>query len=56
MKQAQSSSCVPQTEINREYSEIWPVITEKKEPPIDAEKWQGVENKFQDYFSKKPGI
>jgi len=25
-------------EINRKYSEIWPVITEKKEPPHDAKK------------------
>ena len=42
-------------EINRKYSEIWPVITEKKEPPIDAKKWEGVENKFDDHFSEKAG-
>ena len=42
-------------EINRIYSEKWPVITEKKEAPKDAEEWQGVENKFEKYFSKNPG-
>ena len=42
-------------EINRKYSEVWPVITEKKEPPIDAKKWEGVENKFKDHFSEKAG-
>ena len=42
-------------EINRKYSEIWPVITEKKDPPHDAKKWENIENKFQNHFSEKPG-
>ena len=42
-------------EINREYSEIWPVITEKKEPPSDAKDWENIPNKFEKYFSQKPG-
>ena len=42
-------------EINRTYSEIWPVITEKKEAPSDSKEWENVENKFEQYFSKKPG-
>ena len=42
-------------EINRKYSELWPNINEKKEPPKDAEKWQNIENKFEKYFSEKPG-
>ena len=42
-------------ELNRKYSEMWPVITEKKEPPHDAKKWENVENKFQNHFSEKPG-
>ena len=42
-------------EMNRTYSVIWPVITEKKEPPTDAEEWKNVDNKFEKYFSKKPG-
>ena len=42
-------------EINRTYSEIWPVITEMKEPPSDSKEWENVESKFEQYFSKKPG-
>ena len=39
-------------EINRTYSEIWPVIAEKKEAPSDSKEWENVENKFEQYFSK----
>ena len=42
-------------EINRKYSEIWPNISEKKDPPPDAEEWQNVEDKFNSHFSEKPG-
>ena len=42
-------------EMNRKYSEIWPVITEKKTPPIDAKEWENKENKFELYFVEKPG-
>ena len=42
-------------EMNRKYSEIWPVITEKKIPPKDAKNWENKENKFELYFDKKPG-
>ena len=42
-------------EMNRKYSSIWPVITEKKTPPEDADKWKNVSNKFEKYFSEKPG-
>ena len=41
--------------INRKYSEIWPVITEKNAPPSDAKKWAGVKDKFHKFFSEKPG-
>lgn len=34
-------------ELNAELSEIWTNITEKIDPPDDAEKWNGVENKLQ---------
>ena len=40
---------------NRKYSEIWPVITEKKEPPSDAKDWENVHDKFENHFSEKPG-
>ena len=42
-------------EINRKYSEIWPVITEIKTPPEDAKEWENKENKFELYFNEKPG-
>ncbi len=42
-------------ELNRKYSEIWPNISEKKNPPKDAEKWQNISNKFKNHFSEKPG-
>ena len=42
-------------EINRIYSEKWPMINQKKEPPSDSKDWENIENKFEKYFSKKPG-
>ena len=35
------------TALNAELSTEWPVITEKKEAPDDADEWNGVENKLQ---------
>ena len=34
-------------ELNAELSAIWPVLTEKKDPPEDAEQWETVEGKLQ---------
>ncbi len=34
-------------ELNRELAEIWPVITEQKESPADAEEWDGKPDKLQ---------
>lgn len=34
-------------ELNAELSREWPIITEKKDPPPDAEDWEGKENKLQ---------
>ena len=42
-------------EINRKYSEIWPNINIKKEPPADAEEWQNIKDKYIKHFSEKPG-
>jgi len=33
-------------EINAELAKQWPVITEKKDPLPDAEKWDGIEDKL----------
>ena len=34
-------------ELNRELSEIWPVITEMKEAPADAKEWEGKAGKLE---------
>ncbi len=41
--------------VNTEYAEIWPNIIEKGSPPEDGEKFDGVEGKFDKFFSKEPG-
>ena len=42
-------------EMNREYSEQWPVITQQKAPLPEAEAMKDVKNKFETHFSPKPG-
>lgn len=42
-------------EINRKFSEVWPVITQAKDKPEDAEKHDGETGKFEKYFSEQPG-
>lgn len=42
-------------ELNREYSEKWPVITKQKDPLPEAAEFEKVENKLDQYFSEKPG-
>lgn len=38
-------------ELNKELSEVWPVITEQIAPPDDAEEWDGKPDKLQ-YLKK----
>jgi len=42
-------------ELNREYSEIWPNITRRREHAADAEEFQGQAGKLDKYFSANPG-
>jgi len=42
-------------EINTKYSEIWPNITRKGESPADSDEYRDEKNKFERYFSEKPG-
>lgn len=37
--------------LNAELSLVWPVITERKDPPADHEKWAAVKDKI-DYLEK----
>ncbi len=41
--------------LNRDYAEKWPNITRKKDAPGDADQYKGVADKFQKFFSDKPG-
>lgn len=41
-------------EVNAEYSEKWPNITEKKDPMPEAAEFDGKENKFEKFFSPNP--
>ena len=41
--------------LNTEYSAIWPNINASGETPQDADDYQGVPNKFKQYFSPDPG-
>jgi ferredoxin len=41
--------------VNTEYAKLWPNITQKKESPPDAKDFEGMEGKFEKYFSKEPG-
>ena len=38
------------SEINQKYSEEWPNIIEKKDPPSDSDKYENEKNKFDKYF------
>ena len=39
-------------ELNKKYSEIWPNITIKKDPPKDSEEHKNEKDKFQKYFKE----
>jgi ferredoxin len=39
-------------DLNKKYSEKWPNITEKKDPPIDSEDFKNEKNKFEKYFKE----
>ncbi|MFP6699661.1 MAG: ferredoxin FdxA [Alphaproteobacteria bacterium] len=42
-------------EINREYSEKWPNITQKGDAPGDSDDFEDETGKFDKYFSAEPG-
>ena len=41
-------------DLNTKQSNFWPNITRKGEPPSDGEDFEGVEDKFNKYYSDKP--
>jgi len=42
-------------ELNREYSQIWPNVTQNKEPMEEADKYKDEPNKYDKYFSENAG-
>ncbi|MBA3814127.1 MAG: DUF3470 domain-containing protein [Alphaproteobacteria bacterium] len=42
-------------EINAQYADLWPNITVKKTPPLDADEWVDMPNKYPDHFSPQRG-
>lgn len=41
-------------EVNRLFSKEWPRILQKGTPPVDADTWRDVPDKFEKYFSPAP--
>ncbi|MDC3154774.1 ferredoxin family protein [Pelagibacteraceae bacterium] len=41
--------------INQKFADLWPNITLKKESLIDADKYKNENDKYEKYFSDKPG-
>ena len=42
-------------ELNRRFSESWPNIVRKGEPPHDASRYEGENDKYKKFFSPSPG-
>ena len=42
-------------ELNSEFAAKWPNIIQQSEALANAEEYEGMENKFDKYFSSKPG-
>ncbi len=40
--------------LNEEYSQKWPIITDKHEAPADGKQYEGVPGKFEKYFDPNP--
>ena len=45
----------PWVAINRQYADLWPVITRKGEPPANAKEWETVPDKWAAHFDPAPG-
>ena len=43
-------------ELNREMSELWPNISQRRDALPDAVKYQDESDKFEKYFSREPGV
>ena len=41
--------------LNEEFASKWPNIVRKGSPPSDGKEFQNIEDKYNKYFSEKPG-
>ena len=41
--------------LNARFASVWPNISDKKEPPSDADDFEGMEGKFEKFFSEAAG-
>lgn len=53
--QAESEENMKWVEVNREYANNWPNITQKKPPLDNADDMRDEPNKYEEYFSSNPG-
>jgi ferredoxin len=51
----ESEDNVQWLEVNREFSQIWPSVTQNKEAMENADDYKDEPNKFDKYFSEAPG-
>ena len=51
----ESEENVQWLEVNREYSQNWPNVTQNKEAMEEADEYKDLPNKFDEFFSEKPG-
>ena len=42
-------------DLNRKYAGLWPNIVKRGQPASDADAWNGVPDKFAEYFNPSPG-
>ncbi|WP_426433668.1 ferredoxin FdxA [Bradyrhizobium genosp. P] len=45
----------PWLALNAKFAGLWPNISDRKEPPADADDFQGVDGKFEKFFSETAG-
>jgi ferredoxin len=53
--EVESEDNVKWLEVNREYAERWPNITDKLDPLENADEMKDASGKFDKYFSENPG-
>jgi ferredoxin len=51
----ESESVVKWMEINRQYATLWPNLNSRKDPLPEADDYRDIPNKFEKFFSDKPG-